>query len=361
MIRLISVIALALATFAAGPAAASAATLATVGAPTPVSAYGGVVAWSARDAATGRYALMAEVDGVVARVPVRTRGVPFDLDLGPAAGGGVVAAYSRCRVEPGRQAFGNALVQHPGWSTGRGCRLRRYDFARARETAIRGGADGASAYLPSIWKDRVAFASVRPGRHPRLRLRTLGRRTRDRALVPGARSTSGLIEPGPTALDLRGSRLAVTWDAGADDPTSALYLETIGRHSVQRRRLQAVASGALQGQELVSPALEPGGVLWARLAFGEVTASTLLRKPLPSGATRLAAFPPPSAQEAYQRPVLAFAADGDRVTYLVSGVPVTPDPTCTPETPCLTGPGCTAERPCSLEVVHGLVPRRRRF
>ena len=48
---------------------------------------------------------------------------PFDVDVGRNPGNHPVAAYSRCRKEPGRRdpRTGNALTQMPQWSTGRGC------------------------------------------------------------------------------------------------------------------------------------------------------------------------------------------------------------------------------------------------
>lgn len=351
------------------PSAAGAGTLATVPAPTPVSAYGGVVAWSTLDPATGRYALTAAVDGVITRLPVKTRTVPFDVDLGRAASGGVVAAYSRCRVEPGRQQLGNALIAHPDWSTGRGCRLYRYSFTGGREVRLRRSGT-ASEFLPSIWRDRIAFATVRRGGHPRLWLRDLDAGIRARALPPGARSTYTVCiggnchrkrlvrEPGPTALDLRGNRLAMTWDSGADGPTSSLYVETIGRRSVDRRRLLAVVSGNLVGQELLGPALDPGGVVWTWARYGEDISATLLRRPLPGGTTRRAMYPPLSDQEIYLRPVLASAVDGDAVTYLASGAPAAPEPGCSAVSRCTAQPGCSPESPCVLQQVTGLVPRR---
>jgi hypothetical protein len=137
---------------------------------TPVSAYGGSVVWSEYRAASGRYALMRRTGGQTAAVPVPTRGVPFDVDLGPGPDGRLNAVYSRCRVEPGG---GDPRVRQwaagtPQWSSGRGCDLYRFAFASGRETPIRiANTPNASEFLPSIHRRRVAFARVyakRPGR-----------------------------------------------------------------------------------------------------------------------------------------------------------------------------------------------------
>src|SRR6188474_3203265 len=74
--------------------------IATVAAPTSVSANGGRLVWSAYDPATRRYSLMTRFAGVISPVPVEPRSVPFDVDLGPKPNGSTVAAYSRCSLEP---------------------------------------------------------------------------------------------------------------------------------------------------------------------------------------------------------------------------------------------------------------------
>ena len=369
---LAAALAVALAALLAAAPARADETIATVAAPGPISSYGGVTAWSALDPATGRFRLTVAGPSGVRTLPIRGRAVPFDVDLGRGARGGVVAAYSRCRREPRRQTLGNALIAHPGWSTATGCRLWSYSFATGRETRIAHTAvRGASEFLPTVWEGRVAFARRYParaglrGERAYLYVRD-GSRTR--ALPPGTRSAYRVciggnchrqrlvVEPGPTALDLRGHRLALAWDSGSrTGPTSSIYVETIGRRTVERRRLEAVESGDIQGLELVSPAIDGSSVFWGSLRFGDETRSELRRRALPSGPLAVATIPPDGA---YLRPVLAFAVDAGRVTYLVSGAPSAAEPGCTPETPCVADPGCTAGRPCEIRVAQGLEFRR---
>ena len=206
-------------------------TVATVANPTPVSFYAGRLAWSAFDPAHNGYVLMTHAGGITSPVAVRPRGVPFDVDLGPDEQGDTVAVYSRCGQEPSGRGI-------PQWRTGRGCDIFKFTFATGRETRI-ASANGArsSEFLPSIWDTRVAFARVyerrkgKAGQRAYLYARAVLGAGSSTRLKPGPRGTGiicrfppgGLpgadcvdsVEVGPTALDLRGRRLAFSWSARA--------------------------------------------------------------------------------------------------------------------------------------------------
>src|SRR5207237_3838711 len=96
MMRRLIGLTLALAAVHAAPA--SAADEAKLDRSSPIAAYGGRLAYSVLDHATGRYALVTRTGGVTTPVPVGERGLPFDVDLGPGASGQTVAAYTRCTV-----------------------------------------------------------------------------------------------------------------------------------------------------------------------------------------------------------------------------------------------------------------------
>ena len=197
---------------------------------TEVDTFGGLTAWSAFQPATGTYRLMLREEGALG-VPagVGPRAVPFDVDLGPGPGGGVVAVYSRCAREPQRHDAAGVLLR----ATGRGCDVFRYDVATGQESKLAGAStDQASEFLPSVWRDEVAFARVyerRAGRRgdlPYLYVRPLagGRSERQPG---GDRGDTGL--PGPTSLDLYGRRLGFTWNwADGDRLRSELRLDTVG-------------------------------------------------------------------------------------------------------------------------------------
>jgi len=364
-------IAVLVALVAAQPAAADQ-TIATVAAPTPVSAYGGRVVWSAFDAAKSDYRLMTENAGVVAAVPVAPRRVPFDVDVGPDPNGHTIAAYSRCRRDPPRRdpAIGNAIAQMPDWSRGRGCDLYRFDFTTNRETKIASAnSAGASEFLPSVWRTRVAFARVyerrrgQAGQRPYLYVRPFAKAGRTKRLPAGSRSTHRfctaahhcrhLVEPGPTALDLFGRRLAFGWDS-ADQlgPTSAAYLGAVAGHA-SKRLLSRVVSGDIQGAEIVAPAIADGQVTWTLTLYGDTTSNLSQRYGIATGAFSEAALMRPPA-DPFFRPVLASAVNGSSLVHLDSGLVPVGEP-CTVQSPCVAIPGCSAQLPCPLTSTENLV------
>jgi hypothetical protein len=107
---------------------------------TPISAFGGALAWSYYDAATDRYALVVQRGGRSERAPVANAGRPFDVSLGPDVHGRVVGLYTRCR---------RATT---------GCDVYRYDVAsrRERKVAAVSSPDMDEAW-PAQWRDRVTF------------------------------------------------------------------------------------------------------------------------------------------------------------------------------------------------------------
>jgi len=209
----------------------------------PIDRFGGTSVWSVREG--GRYFLVADRGGQIRRLGIASRGVPFDVDLGPDENGDVVAAYSRCEKEPRVPAITSRLYSTPvaAYSTGRGCDLYRYDFASGQESKLPGASTNqASEFLPSVWRDDVAFGRVyeqrsgRRGIYPYLYVRALEGGRSDRQ-PGGPRGVNGL--PGPTSVDLYGRRLAFVWnyarrdaDKGArtdDEGTTQVRLDTVGR------------------------------------------------------------------------------------------------------------------------------------
>lgn len=105
---------------------------------------------------------------------------------------------------------------YPAWTTGRGCDIFRFDFDADNEMRIPGAStNDSSEVLPSIWRDRIAFARVYEERsgdrgvYPYLYTRPLdgGSSVREEG---GSRGTNGL--PGPVRLDLYGRRLSFVWN-----------------------------------------------------------------------------------------------------------------------------------------------------
>lgn len=245
---------------------------ATVG-PSSVDAYRDVVVWSEREDPPGAeapsYHLVALIDGSARRLPVAPRSVPFDVDLGPGADWRTVAVYSRCAQEPQPPyALGDApSAPYPAYTSGRGCDLYRFDFETARERKIEGAStDQASEVLPSIWRDRIAFARVYEQRSgsrgvlPYLYTRDLDGGPSERE-PGGARGATGL--PGPTSLDLYGRRLAFVWNhrTGETGGVTELRVNTLGGG----RRV--LSSARHDGTDSYATFLSPQGV-HGRIVYG---------------------------------------------------------------------------------------------
>lgn len=223
--------------------------------PTPVAAHGGRLAWSRFDPAVGAYRLVTRLGDEVASVPVAPRREAFDIDLGPAAGGGVAAVYSRCE-NPTGMPLDSEQRRPPG-----GCDLFRYDFATGAEQLLRGAStEQASEYLPSIAGDRVAFARVyerregRRGRLPYVYVRRIAGAEHSERQPGGARGLTG--RPGPTSLDLAGRRLALTWGRRLHDGK---------RYRTAFRVVETDREGSEVFAEATSASDDPGELISATL------------------------------------------------------------------------------------------------
>ncbi len=141
-------------------------TLASERAPTGVTAYRGRVVWSSLNPRTGRFSLMAWAGGRRERLPVRSRAVPFDVDLGPGPDGATWVVYSRCAREPSSAEPSNGL---PDYSSGTRCRLFRFSFEDGKERRLpTSGRPERSEFVPTIWRGRLAFGRIsRPDERPR--------------------------------------------------------------------------------------------------------------------------------------------------------------------------------------------------
>lgn len=299
-----------------GAGSAQAATvLAREWAPSKVSHFGGMTAWSRLDPRTGQYRLVVH-DGEREHVPlIRPRSVPFDVDLGPDRRGDVVATYSRCKSEPRR---GDGSSPLPVWATGRGCDLFLYSLkpGSARvETTIRGAStDESSEFLPSIWRGQVASSRVyerregRRGTLPYLYVRELESSERSARQPGGARGQSGL--PGPTALDLYGRRLGFAWvhRREGEAERSEIRLDTLG---AGHRVVAWVKDFARTDFALLTPSLDRGEIFWGTDCQGQLCADGPQSSPAGEGASAAVSREPierPSRQEE-----IAFLDDGLRL------------------------------------------------
>ncbi|CAA9488630.1 MAG: hypothetical protein AVDCRST_MAG30-1250 [uncultured Solirubrobacteraceae bacterium] len=207
-----------------------------------LDAFHGTVAWSSLDQSTGGYSLKALVGGRVQTLPVATRPVPFDVDLGPAGDGGIVAAYSRCErdFELGFGVYSRPII-------GVGCRVFLYSFATGRERALPRAAGVRNEFSPAVWKDRLVVFSQRGDlRSPvMLRTRSLDARTAGHRLPAGSRGPSA----GPVDVDVRDRRIVFIWQGVEGEPAAE-----DGRSLDMRTEVWTVTVGGKRTRLARSPA-----------------------------------------------------------------------------------------------------------
>jgi hypothetical protein len=139
MSRVIALLLLVAAAVAVVPASASAdEAVAETARPTPLAAYGGWSAWSRTDAG-GRYVLqLRSPGGDVRDAPLPSSSAPWDVSLGPDAGGAVTAVYRRCRAS--------------------GCDVDRLDIVSGRTETLRAvSSPSFDEATPAIWRSTVVF------------------------------------------------------------------------------------------------------------------------------------------------------------------------------------------------------------
>jgi hypothetical protein len=300
------------------PAAARADfTVSAVERPTPVSAYAGRLVWSQYDASIAGFRLFeahASPGGqFTTQLQVPPRSVPFDADVGPGAGGAPAVVYSRCSREPRLGADGL-----PIWATGRGCDVYRFALGGAGETRVGGVSTGdASEFLPSIWRDRVAFARVYEQRegargvYPYVYVRGDGPSERQPG---GLRGETGL--PGPTSLDLAGARLGLTWGATVhgDFRSDARLDTTTGGHT-----LLEFTTGQGRGERVVNAFVFAGRVWWAHetdtgplheYRRWRIARMKLERAPIPADRRPTLSIAPQSVSSVYWSQPTRIGGDG---------------------------------------------------
>jgi hypothetical protein len=297
----------------AAPAVAEIRTLAEVHAPAPeraptLDAFEGRVVWSDYDAAIRSWRLMEHAGGVTRALPVEPRRSPFDVDLGPDGGGGVVAVYSRCARG---LRFHYPTPQNQRGAR-HGCDIHSFSFTTDRETAVARANTRADEYWPSVWNGRIAFVRGYPGRldpdrtaRPYLYLD--GRRLRRPSPVIGGQRLSAMIE----GVDLRRRTVAYAWSR-IDDFESDSYIYT----STAGGRLTPAARGATSGggaavhvRSVSSPSLSPGRVDWLFTNDGE-----------PDDFGAFARHGSGAVQASQRTKAVAFAHDDDVAYYVEEGL-----------------------------------------
>ena len=170
---------------------------------------------------------------------------------------------------------------------------------------------GASEFLPSVWRDRIAFARVyerrrgRAGKRAHLYVRSLGRgginrslpagpRSRRRACAfPPPRSCRRVIEPGPTAIDLAQRHIAFAWDSTDVSVVSEVYFERIRAGRIVRHLVARGSSGDMTTREyLVAHIDAQGRAAWILSMHGNLTLAEVGRYTIRTGKRQVAQLQP---------------------------------------------------------------------
>ena len=223
-----------------------------------LTAHGGVLMWSRRDA-QGKHHLVQRVGTVASDAPVASSEHAFDPDLGPAGKGRVVAVYERCR-----KGF-------------RRCDLYRLNVTSGRERRIRAvSTRAASEFGASVWGERYAFARQGP--------------SREGLFTAAGGGTRFLGGSEVIQTDVRSRTIAAaTYSAGerVQVDVSGIYVHRVrsrgrGRSCLVDRGDQ----GAEEGTALNSPVLDGGYVYWHDFTAAPSIVERVVRAPLSSACGR---------------------------------------------------------------------------
>ena len=333
----------------------------------------GRVVWSEYDVAPSDVLPHAAHERHHLTPAVRPRAVPFDVDLGPDAEGETVATYSRCAREPpardrrtgnaiARQMFRLVARARAATSTcsrsrpGRdprpvrqharrlGVPAHRVDgrIAFARVFERRRGRAGQRAYL--YLRPNSLMAVKRPSRPLAARARRRSR-ARDRFCSGRPRRCRVLVEPGPTALDLRTRRLAFGWDSNYEADVGGVH-----RHAARRPAAPAAGASSWSG-----PATSRRASCWRRSSTRTGSPGLVrdvlrprhreLRAPVPRRGTEAAIKRRSCGSRPRRCSGRCWRAPSTNRLCSTSSPACIPGDPCSPQAPCVADPGCSDVHP----------------
>ena len=255
------------------PAAATAQTVATPGAPTAVKEFAGNLVFSQFDPATNQYFLTVRRAGAAApeRLSVAPSARTFDADIGPDSSGRPELIYQRCSPPPGVPT---------------GCDLFVLALdGTSPERPVRNANDpDHNDTNATIWRGRIAWSrDYGRGSEPNPIVYTkalTAPRSQPSKRLPGVPQTRrGDVDRrvnGPTTgrtvrdLELWGENLALTVSYGCGGCSgidqSELRLDDVGDGSARQVAFQVVG---LSGQTLVGPSFFAGRLGWYKTCLGD--------------------------------------------------------------------------------------------
>jgi hypothetical protein len=258
-----------------GAGAASAATLiAQTSQPTPVSAYDGVIAWSAFSDGAYRLVVSAvgavtSAAGAVTPVPTPSEPQPFDASVGPNQRGEGVVLFSRCASYRGGQS------QLPLSAAGGRCRVYAYDLTHHTVAPLDlGGPAADSLTHPSEWGSRVAVVVSTPRGSERIEVVSLT--SHRHSTLPPSTLAHGSVD----SLRLVGSRVVSSWYAAGGLDTEVVQDTLSGSRELLAEGTQEMHSTTQlpnpTGVEFFGASLTGGEAYWVEPGDGLIgTPSTL--------------------------------------------------------------------------------------
>jgi hypothetical protein len=201
------------------PRAAADGLVAQTDEPTPISASGEVLTWSAYE--DGNYRLMVKVGSTISPVPAPPEPRAFDASVGLDRSKAPVVLFSRCRHydnDPSQLLFGGSAS---------GCRVYEYNIGGATVLPMAlGQRPGESFTDPSQWESHlVVVASSRRGR---TRIERIDLPSLRRSTLPGGTLNHELVG----SLRVVGGRVAATWYAAHGLETEVVLDTLTGRREI---------------------------------------------------------------------------------------------------------------------------------
>lgn len=238
---------------------------------TPIDGWNGWLVWSRRGP-DGRYHLIARNPaGEGVSLPIAPQPVPIDASIGPGPDGRPLVVYSQC-AKPGPQPTG-CDVHRLDPVTGNGGRVTAASRADREER------------FPTVWGNKIAFSlslgksSARAGvavadidsTSPVGRPTIFGPRTEK---ING--KTGVLRKYGPRGIDLRGGRVAFSWQGQGRGDWWSLHTTGSSKSSSPRRLISAQTTSAVVSQ-IGRPALGARDVVVPVLRTGGANVSEIVR------------------------------------------------------------------------------------
>ncbi len=230
---------------------------------TPIDGWNGWLVWSRRGS-DGTYTLIArKPSGEGVSLPVSPQPTPIDASIGPGPDGQPLIVYSEC-AKPGAQPTG-CDVHRLDPITGNGGRVTAASRSDREER------------FPTVWGRKIAF-SVSLGKSASragIAVTDLERTTpvgRPTVFGPRTEKTNGkkatLRKYGPRGIDLRGGRLAFSWQGEGRGDWWSLHTTGTSKSSSGRRLFATQTTSAVVSQigrpvigarDVVVPVLRTGG------------------------------------------------------------------------------------------------------